>query len=531
MVVFMKDLEAKLNKPEFIDELRNKAINKYDPDLADAAKIVLKLLKKEHDSSTTESTFTDEGSINYVLRIKKAITLLSAELFRKIHHKQSRDIISGINENFHNEFNKFYSPDIPIRFLQTLGDIAYSHGIDFYATLDLLPPKSNGYCSDYMHPRFIACLLRLGDLLDVDDKRFNQFTNKVFSNEPVQTSAVHERKHASITHLLVTPENIEITVDCKEDEAVFRIANQWFDWLKIEVDQQNKEWHSIRPKNFPGLAPTISRNKVQVLFNGIKIDSELINLKFNISKEKVFEIFEGSALYDDPSFVFIREITQNSVDATKIQIWKDIEKGIYDSILRKHFKEFYNYNSNEWDNAEIIKHIKFPNDIPNDVFINYIINFNIDWLDESKETLLITLSDKGCGISKSTLLRMSNNVGDSRKGDSEYQNIDKSLPYFLKPTGAFGLGLQSIFIISDEFEIMTKNDNDNGWHIIFRSARYDQYISSKKINTIKTTGTKLTIKIPKTRFSTILIVQLFMMILSTISISFLISSRISIYIE
>ena len=62
-------------------------------------------------------------------------------------------------------------------------------------------------------------------------------------------------------------------------------------------------------------------------------------------KEKTFEIFEGSALYDDPSLVFLREITQNAVDATKIQLWNDIEKGVYDFLIKENinklnFKQF-----------------------------------------------------------------------------------------------------------------------------------------------------------------------------------------------
>jgi len=503
MVVFMKDLEARMSAPEFLDDLKNKSRSRNDKDLADAAKVILKLLKVSDSKDALQQE--EELPINYALNIKKAITLLSAELFRKIHHEKSKEILTGINESFYNEFNKFYSPDIPIRFMQTLGDIAYAHGISLYNTLELLPVKSNGYCSDYMHPRFIACLLRLGDLLDVDDKRFNQFAINIFDKKNNKTSELHEKKHASIRHLLVTPESIEVTVDCREDEDVFRIANQWFDWLKDEVDKQNREWHRIRPNNFPGLAPTISRNKVQVLFNGKEVDAGIVNLQFNISKEKVFDIFEGSALYEDPSFVFLREIVQNAVDATKIQLWKDINKGVYDSFLKENISKLHGIETNEWSHDHIIFNIKFPQDIPDSVYANYRCILNIDWEDVDKKVLLISISDKGCGINRETLLRMTNNVGDSRKNDIEYQKLKQSLPFFLKPTGAFGLGLQSIFIVADEFEILTKSDSDTGWNITFRSAKHDEYISVQPVEHLLTTGSKLSIRIPYDKFDEVFV--------------------------
>jgi hypothetical protein len=498
MIVFMKDLEDKINTKEFVEELELKANNKYDYDLAEASKLILRLLPQT--KSSIESILKDDFNLSYALQIKRAITLLSADLFRKIHHEQSKKILQGMNESFENEFNKFYSSDIPVRFLQILGDIAYSHGIDFYETMDLLPQKSNGYASDYMHPRFIAYLLRLGDLLDVDDKRFNQFTTKVFDKESVKLSKQHEQKHASVKHLLVTPESIEITVDCKEDETVYRIANQWFDYLKEEIENQSREWSKIRPEYLSGLAPSFSRNKIQVLFNGKMADTDLMNLQFNISKEKTFEIFEGSALYDDPSYVFLREITQNAVDATKIQLWKDIEKGVYDILIKQHFKNEYNIDTQLWEHDEVVQNIIFPTDIPLELYENYEVKLSIDWETiKNEENLTVTIKDKGCGINKSTLIRMCNNVGDSRNNDKQFQEIKKRIPFFLKPTGAFGLGLQSIFLVTDEFEVKTKNEDDKGWDIIFRSAKKGQYISAVQTIEKRNTGTSIKIKIPKSK--------------------------------
>lgn len=499
MIVFMKNLELQLNAPGFLDELVEKSNNRYDLDLADAAKTILSLIAPDRISDKT----MDSVNISAILKIKKSITLLSAELFRKIHHEQSKKIISGIDESFANEFNKFYSNDIPVRFLQILGDIAYCHGIGFYETIELLPQKSNGYASDYMHPRFIACMLRLGDLLDVDDKRFNQFSTKVFAKESNKVSNQHEKKHASVKHLLVTPESIEATIDCKKDEKVFRIANQWFDFLKKEIENQNREWSNIRPEYLTGLSPSFSKDKIIVLFNGKTADTDLMSLQFHISREKTFEIFEGSALYDNPSLVFLREVTQNAVDATKIQLWKDIEKGVYNFLIKENLKNLYGFNTGSWDTKKILENIKFPNDIPDEIYDNYDVSLEIKWENSDQRYLSIVTKDKGCGINKFNLLRMCKHVGDSRKSDILYKELKERMPFFLKPTGAFGLGLQSIFLVADEFEMDTKNEDDNGWNIIFRSARRNEYITVNPIKGKIPTGTTLKILIPEKNLETL----------------------------
>ena len=51
------------------------------------------------------------------------------------------------------------------------------------------------------------------------------------------------------------------------------------------------------------------------------------DLKIAISQEKAFDIIEGYNIYDD-KFVFIREVIQNALDATKLKLWQDLKNGI-----------------------------------------------------------------------------------------------------------------------------------------------------------------------------------------------------------
>lgn len=74
-----------------------------------------------------------------------------------------------------------------------------------------LPYETNGFGSDYAHPRFVAMLLRLGDLLDVDNGRFNAAAEEVIGGLP-ESSVAHKEKHEATKHLLITPEQIEFAL-------------------------------------------------------------------------------------------------------------------------------------------------------------------------------------------------------------------------------------------------------------------------------------------------------------------------------
>lgn len=492
MILLYSIIQKEWSNNDFKEYLINTKENSNDIDLVKAAKQILDFTNdKEHEKAY---------DLSWALDVKNAVVLLTADFFRRTHHSRSKDYIAVDNNEFKQIANDFYSDQLPHRFLDLLGEIAYAHGISFLQVLDNLDYQANGFQSDKIHPRFIAYLLRLGDLLDVDDNRFDDFSLKQLAKVPV-TSLEHKEKHASVKHLLISPDSIEARVDCKSED-VYRTARQWFDWLIDEVELQSKEWALIAPKDLGGLPPVILNGKIQILYQGALPKKELLDLKFTISNQRIFEIFEGAAIYDDAEFVFLREIVQNSIDATKLQIWKDISSGIYDFILRPHLQEIYP-NLKVEDDFDVLSNIKFPDDIPTEIYLNYPISLYIDWDTENTDLLKVICEDNGTGISEDNLIRMTRKVGESRKNDKVFQEIKDSLPFWLRPTGAFGIGLQSLFILADTFTIQTKAENETPKEIIFRSAKKQNYCSiTEKVPNIKK-GTRLILKINKERFSDI----------------------------
>ena len=475
MILTYKIIEEEWEKENFRNVLECLAQND-DSVISKNAKLLLSH-NKNFDNQKTDD-------FKWALEIKNAVIVLTAEIFRNNHAKQSANYLLS-NEEFKRLADNFYSEQLPNRFIELLANIALLHGENFSDVMTRLYPKANGYKGDYIHPRFIACMIRLGDLLDFDDNRFNTFSIASIKDMP-DVSALHLQKHASVRHMLISPTAIEAELDCSE-ENVYRIARSWFDWLEEEVNNQSREWSNIAPPDLGGLPPVISKDSIRILYKGIQASSDLLNLKFSMSQKKMFSILKGGGIYKEPGFAFIREIVQNAFDASKLQMWNDINNGIYDLYFETDGKD---RNS-----------IQFPDDINHAVYKQYPIDLSIKWLDEERNILHVECKDRGTGISEATLLRMTKYVGESYSSDYGYVENYRKMPYWLRPTAAFGIGLQSIFFVSSTFEVETAFPGEKSKRIIFRSAADNQYCSIVEENIKNERGTIIKVDIQKEKFS------------------------------
>lgn len=473
MILTYKMLEKEWDNKDILKTIED--FSKSDDHvISEAAKLILQY---------KEGNVIEDG-FKWALEIKNAVVLLTAEIFRGKHAKKSADYLTT-NVEFKELAENFYSDQLPRRFIDLLANVAFLHGEGFEKVMSCLYKKANGFKGDYIHPRFIACMIRLGDLLDFDSNRFNAYFNATIKEMP-EVSVLHQQKHTSIKHMLVSPTSIEAELDCP-DEKVYRVARSWFDWLEEEVDRQSREWTNIAPEDLGGLPPVISKNSIRILYNGIQASPELLNLKFAMSQQKMFSILQGGGIYKEPGFAFIREIVQNAFDASKIQMWNDIKAGIYDSYFEEEGKE--------------IDKINFPNDILPAIYKQYPVSLTIKWKDNDRKILRFECKDHGTGISEETLLRMTQYVGESHRKDSKYVEYYNSMPYWLRPTAAFGIGLQSVFFVTQAFEVETSYSGETAKRIIFRSAADGQYSSIVEENINHKRGTTVKVDVPKERFA------------------------------
>lgn len=459
-------LEKEWNKEEFADTLQNYSTSP-DKQIAAAAQLLMNYHAKGGEKK--------QDNYLWALEIRNAVTLITTHMMRKGHEGRGASFLEGDNE-FSILANGFHSETIPSRFITLLSKVAYLHGADFQEVLTSLRHKADGYKGDYIHPRFIACMIRMGDLLDVDSNRFNLFAMSKVKQIP-DTTVAHFEKHQAVKHLLISPTGIEAELDCTSDRA-YRLARELFDMLESEVEKQRREWNRVAPSNLGGLPPVLHKDSILILYKGVKTRPELMNLRFSISSSKVFEMLKGGAIYTNPGQAFIREIVQNALDASKLQLWKDL-KYYHDDIGK----------------------IRFSCDIEQKIYKKYPVHLSVDWEDETtKDAIIVTCEDWGTGISEENLIRMTSKVGESRKADKDYLKTIAEMPYWLQPTAAFGLGLQTIFYVANEFTVQTSCPGEPSRQIVFRTSENGSYCSIEDEGIDMHQGTRLTIRIQKNHF-------------------------------
>ena len=463
MYLSYKTIEDKWKTKDFAKKI-NELENHRDPQIAKAAK----LLRETREKINTTANNSSDDTMLWALEVKNAVTLLTIELFRGEHAKRSEDYL-----NNDSEFAKLLANIDQYGGLKsTLAKIAYLHCEDFNKVF-ILDKEANGYTGpgDMCHPRFVACMIRLGDLLDFDNNRFNNFALSMVKEVP-ETSLVHYRKHLSTGDetSLISPNEIRVSFNCLQDD-VYREAAKWKKMVEQELYNMHAFWPEIVPEELSGNGrngfrlPSAKQINIKLKYQGKENPNpDLMNLRFDISSKKTFEMLKGGAIYKNPGRVFLREIVQNALDATKLQIWQDMDIHLPFDLE----KPKRHIGSRE--------DIRFFGDIPASVYNKYPVNLDVDYNKED-QTIIVTCEDCGTGISDESLIRMTSQVGESRKADKDYEKTIKAMPYFLQPTAAFGLGLQTVFYVTDEFTVETRCPDEKARRIVFRTSANGSYCS------------------------------------------------------
>lgn len=453
MVLKWEDIEKIWKEPKFAQFLQ-KSMDSLDVDLQKAAKSIDALLRCAN------------GACFDPLKISRHVTLINAAYFRKYHSEISRKYIDLWEDGLGIDFS--HSGLIQSRLVKLLGLICELHTADSDNVLKM-DYQTDGYGADYAHPRFVAMMLRLGDLLDADNGRFSKTNTMAIGSLP-DSSVSHKDKHESTTHLLVTPREIEFRSDCPTQSAYLETRN-FINWLESEIDFLKKNWDLIAPKDLGGYVPRF--DKKEVLIKSIPDIEGVAGLKFKISQEKAFQIVEGSNIYSDP-FVCFREIIQNAMDASKMQMWKDLTAGNYEA----------------WLPAKNVTVNTQPFDVDKAIYKNYTISVKLTTLADGRTQVDIT--DRGTGISVAQFKQMCN-VGTSTSLNSDNEAFISTMPGWLKPTAGFGIGLQSFFLLVDDFEMITSTGTD-AFVATVHSYRVGGYLQLKRQSDVLARGTTVRIK-------------------------------------
>jgi hypothetical protein len=360
---------------------------------------------------------------------------LMAEWFRQQHAGRSERIIQAPWNSV--GVSSPRTELIPDRLFRMLGRICVMHGMPFSKLLsvDGLPFKEGGMAQEDCHPRFVACLLRMGDLLDLDNNRFCPVMTRIAGGKRSQVSKAHEDKHAAIRHLRIDRERIEISAECETIDGYLQTF-KWFDWLRQEMQDQMANWQDIVPNRALGLLPTLGNIVVQ-LSGEVQILKEGQRPQFNIDSARAIELLQGDNIYTK-TFPFVRELLQNSIDATLLRLWLTEAKRIQAVKPASPFS------------PDIIKILE---DAPVTVYITELTCKEA--VDTDKSNWALTITDCGTGISRNDIAYMLY-IGGSQS-NTQRQNKIRNMPEWMKPSGAFGIGIQSVFLISEKITIESKS--------------------------------------------------------------------------
>lgn len=478
MVGFWKKIKNDSEFGAFFQE----ALSSEDIDLQKAAKYIYSISKKIDveiaDGKETRVNKSEFGT-EWPVKVYRYTSYLTAEFVRKNHAKRSRNMIESCNL-----FKKQGSAQIEPRFYKLIAKCCYAHACECEEVMKLNETERD-IETEFCHPRFVAFMLRLGDLLDISNNRYD-YVDLMHYGDLGEISTLHKKKHEAIEHILYTERKIEITAH-SNDESVCKLANDWFGMINKEVLFLISHWAEFAPEELGGCTLSVPVTKVYL---NDDIFYRVEDCQFKVDKSTLIDLVIGRNLYKS-EFDFLREYVQNALDATKMKFWLDIQNGNLDYFIQ--------------DESKLKKKNKamlLPFDFKLGVYGQYALEIVCDYREklnlktgEKEEVVSIELTDKGIGIDKECIDAISN-IGTGWKKRKKYAGCLNTMPKWLKPTGGFGIGMQSGFMITDAIQIETKCENEpKGRKIGLYSEKKDGRIEERDYP-VFTNGTKVSVEVP-----------------------------------
>lgn len=362
--------------------------------------------------------------------------LAVTEYIRRFHSSLSAKYIrENLNEYFQipGQITAYFTDDLAL--------ICESHtkGFDWITSNLTQNNKKGPY---HYNSQFIACILRLGDILDIDSSRTPYTLYK--SIDPKGISELEWKQHFVITNT----KKIEYDRVKNQKQIVFhgespnanihRKILSYIDWVDDELT---------------GSMDLV--NKMPIQYNLLFDSSPQIHIKpigFTFSEYKmsldyhaISQLLMGEKIYGSKS-LGLREIIQNSLDACRVR--QEIEKLNYqfgDDIYEPKIK----------------------------IILDSIQN-------------VVTIRDYGMGMSMDIIKKHFLNIGVSYYNSTDFQLRDLSY----KPIGNYGIGFLSCFMLSDNVKVVTRDYKGKSKFTV-ELEKYNEYTSLTQIDDFSFEGTEV----------------------------------------
>ena len=385
----------------------------------------------------------DEAQRNFIADVQTRFLL--SEFIRRIHHERVSKLITQ------NEIGlagcSFGDPSLK----NTLINVCVAHGLEQTELLDQEKfPDRRDIRGETVNIRFLALLVRIGDLLDTSNDRACPLLLNTVCPIPADSLAQWTR-YQRITHRLTAYDRIELTALCKNQEE-HRFLQDWCNWLVEELkgagtimsrSSRHGDWKPPYA-SLDGETPTLI---IKPDFDATYVPSKWkIELDNDIIVQRLIKDVHVHPLS------FIRELIQNALDANRCQMYLDI-----------------------------IKEGKVPPDFPTQTSEDrrgrYPVEISLgsersvnDLSGEFEDRQVLIVEDFGMGMDQYIIENYFLQVGRSFYTTDEFYRR-----FGFTPSSRFGVGFLSVFNVTDHVEIETlmpsSPSGEKPLHLVLKGPR------------------------------------------------------------
>lgn len=356
----------------------------------------------------------NKHSIAKYINISK---LIRSEFIRTTHHTRVVDNIQSLKVRIEGVLSGFAADN----FIQDLVAICKCHGEPISAVFDI-PTEREDLLGEKSNIQFLAMMLRLGDVIHFSSDRapLSLFAEKKITDE---TSFLHwnakfqDLKFKFDVHNGVT--TVRYTAYCSNPEVYYFIQD-YMDWVDNELDNYfvlKQRWEQSKIDKLGSYSLPIS-NRVDR--SQLKYNQEVFipqpDMHFILNQSKILELLMGVQLYKD-EFLCIRELYQNSLDATKCIIAVNKQNGVQENLS---------------------------------------IEFGIgEEVVEGVNRRYLYCLDHGIGMNAYVINNFLLHIGNSYYKSKEFHRKNTMWGFDVNPTSQFGIGILSGYMMADKIGITT----------------------------------------------------------------------------
>lgn len=401
------------------------------------------MLNQKADFETAWKGDLEEPMPGWPIQLTHSVQYIIAEYVRKKHAERSKGYFERIFKNDKN----FSEGVIEKRLYDLVGEISAIHTKDFSVMLDDLFYEEVALGDEHIHPRFAAAMLRIGDLLDMDNNRFNLRVLEHRGPLPPK-SVAHLHKHKALSHFEITQAAIYAQAYSNDFNTCLE-TRLWYNWIEAEVGHLIQHWNRIAPRALTGCL--LKKCDLQVYLGNTLFTSRNLD-HFNFDNRKMQKLLIGDSIYDC-RLDCLREYVQNAMDATKVYLWKRLKENGFDRPVKHNIA---------------LKEL-LPCDLKEDALLGLPIEIALSYQKGdtglASDYICIEIQDRGIGMD-AVCIEGITTIGKGWRAREEYQDVFSFAPKWLRPTGGFGIGIQSAFMITDSVCYTTRSESESTGHLI-----------------------------------------------------------------